>query len=100
MPKKEEEYEEISRGVITKLDEDNPSVTGTFLQIREGMYGPLFDIKLSDGSIVTLPSDTVLQTKLTKDLIDKNIKIQFVGLVASTKRKGKDYKDYKVFIKK
>lgn len=97
--KKMAKWNEVSQGKIVKLDEDNPSVEGTFTQIREGQYGPLYDIQQANGETITLPSDTVLQTKLTKNLIGKEIKVEFVGLEKSTKRKGKDYKNYKVFTK-
>lgn len=93
-------YEEVGVGTITKLDEDNPTVEGTLIEIREGLYGPLFDIKTEDGVIVTLPSDTVLQTKIAKSFIGKVVKIEFMGLIPSTRRKGKEYKDYKVFVMK
>ena len=68
-------YEEVGRGQITKLDENNPTVEGTLIEIREGLYGPLFDIQTKDGETITLPSDTVLQTKITKNFIGKEIKI-------------------------
>jgi len=93
-------YEEIGRGIITKLDESNPVVEGTLVEIREGLYGPLFDIQTADGETVTLPSDTVLQTKITKNFIGKQIKIEFKGMIPSTRRKGKEYKDYSVFVMK
>ena len=93
-------YEEVGRGVITKLDESNPVVEGTLVEIREGLYGPLFDIQTADGETITLPSDTVLQTKITKNFIGKQIKIEFKGMIPSTRRKGKEYKDYSVFIMK
>ena len=94
-----EEWKEVSRGTITKLDEDNPSAEGTLVEIRDGLYGPLFDIKLKDGSVITLPSDTVLQTKLNKNMVGREIKVEFVGMIASTRRKGKDYKNYAVYTK-
>ena len=94
-----EEWKEVSRGTITKLDEDNPVVEGILVEIRDGLYGPLFDIKQADGAVVTLPSDTVLQTKIAKNMVGKDIKVEFQGMIASTRRKGKDYKNYAVFVK-
>lgn len=93
-------YEEVNQGTIVKLDEDNPSIEGIFIEITEGQYGPLFAIQQRDGSKVVLPSDTVLQTKLTKNLLMKDIKVEFNGMKDSTRRKGKQYKDYKVFVNK
>lgn len=93
-------YEEIAAGKIVKLDENNPVVEGIFVETRQGNFGPLFDIQQKNGDVVTLPSDTVLVTKMTKNLEGKQIKVEFKGMVDSTSRKGKQYKDYKVFVNK
>lgn len=94
-----EEWNEVSQGKILKLDEDNPEVEGIFVGTRSGQFGPLYDIQQVDGTVVTLPSDTVLVTKLTDNLKGKMVKIVFKGMVESTKRRGKEYKDYNVFVK-
>ena len=94
-----EGYESVGTGQIIKLDDDNPVVEGTLIAIRDGQFGPLFDIKKEDGETVTLPSDTVLVTKLTKDLVGKQIGVEYTGDVPSTKRKGKSYKNYEVWKK-
>lgn len=91
-------FKEISQGKIIKLDEDNPSLEGIFTETREGQYGVLFDIQKDSGETVTLPSDTVLTSKLTKNLIGKKIKVEFIGTEPSTQRRGKSYKNYRIYV--
>ena len=71
-------------------------VLGKFVAIRQGSYGrDVYDIRHEDG-IITVPSAKALEDVLTKDLLDKKIRIRFLGWKKSPS--GRSYRSFDVFL--
>lgn len=80
-----------------KQDEE---LIGNLVAIRQGSYGKdIYDIK-TDDKIVTIPSSVVLDGVLIPDIIDKKLRIKFLGW-GKDKLKEKQpgtYRNFDVFL--
>lgn len=90
-------WKEIKPSTIHKFEKEGDSVEGTFVEIRDWIYGKLFDIQPDDGELLTLGSDTVLSSRLSQTFVGKRIKIIYKGKAISEKSK-REYNDYQIFI--
>jgi len=72
------------------------SLIGLLVTIRVSKYGKdLYDIKTSEG-IVTVKSSVVLQDVIDKSLLDKKIRIKYLGFKMGTGTNK--YRDYEVYL--
>lgn len=98
------EFEERTGGTFWKAQNEGDSIEGTLLKVREGQYGPVYDIDTKEG-MQTIPSSAVLANRLSASDEGKYIKVVFDGLQQS-KIKGRNgeprnpTKLYKVFFRK
>jgi hypothetical protein len=93
------DWEERS-GDFWQHDTEGDSIEGKLVAVREGQYGPIYDVEDADGKITTVGSSTVLKNRITPNDVGKEIRVVFDGLQAS-KIKGRNAtKLYKVFFRK
>jgi len=71
---------------------------GVVVREELGNFGPQIVVESNDEEIV-LPSLTALKTKLSEAQVGDKIKVVYLGKVTS-KKSGKVYDDFDVFIKK
>ena len=75
---------------------EGDQVLGKLENIRLGNYGrDVYDIRHEDG-IITIPSAKVLEKVLTKDLLDKKIRVICLGWNKSPS--GRSYRNFDVFL--
>ena len=68
-------------------------IIGELQPAREGKFGMQFSILNGDKQLITLPSLTVLRTKLGAINPGTHVKIVFMGI----KGDGRKYKDFEVY---
>ena len=74
----------------------NDELIGELKVIRVSKYGKdLYDIKV-DGKIVTVKSSVVLAGVIDKELLEKKIRIKYLGLKIGTGTNK--YRDYEVYL--
>ena len=78
--------------------DENPEISGKLLKIIEGDFGKQA-VLLVDEKEITLGSYGVLTSKLTDDLVGKEVKIVFTEEVPSKVKGHKPYKNFDVFFK-
>lgn len=88
-------FKEVEQTKFHNFTEEE-SVEGTLVDIKKGEYGKQPVLQLDDGSKVTLPSKTVLENKISEDLVGKYIKVTYLGEEQSKKNKKWKYEDFKV----
>lgn len=99
MSKSETKERRLTGGLFWK-PEINDELIGVLVAIREGNYKhPIYDIKTEKG-IVTIPSSSVLEGVITSELLDKKLRIKFLGWGAnrSIEQKSGDYRNFEVFL--
>ena len=97
---KEEEWLERTGGAFWKPEAEGESVEGTLLKVREGQYGPLYDVETADGTVVTIPTSAVLQNRISQGDESKEVKIVFDGMQQSKIKGRNPTKLFRVFFKK
>ena len=86
----------------------NPSMgevlVGNLVAIREGKYKHnIYDIQ-TDKGIVTVPASTVLESVINKDLIEKRLRIDFLGWMKAgsqekfAEKQPGSYRNFDVFL--
>jgi hypothetical protein len=81
--------------------EKNPVVEGQYIKkdTDVGENGSnMYKIQQEDGSVVSVWGSTVLDNKMDNVGIGQYIQIKYLGKKPSPNRKGKEYKDFSVFI--
>jgi len=100
----EKEWEEQKGGDLLTLGPEKPKFRGVFLDKKENQgdenNSTIYNFTMDDGSIVGFWGSTVLDTKLRRVQEGDEVKIEYVGEVESQKKKGRKYKDFKVWIRK
>ena len=80
-----------------KKDEE---IIGILVAIRQGNYTrDIYDIKTEEG-IITVPSSSVLEGVITKDLLDHKLRIKFLGWGKDKllEKKPGTYRNFDVFL--
>jgi len=78
----------------------NEELIGYLVAIRQGNYQrDIYDLKVDD-KIITIPSSSVLEGVLNKDLLDKKIRIKFLGWGKEKliEKKPGTYRNFDVFL--
>ena len=97
--KKMVEFEERTGGKFWKAQNEGDSIEGTLLKVRDGQYGPVYDVETKDG-VETVPTSAVLANRIAASDEGKVVRIVFDGLQQSKIKGRNPTKLYKVFFKK
>jgi hypothetical protein len=81
--------------------EEEPILEGILINIEQGPYGNQYLIEKRDNNkLVIVGKKTALEHKINNKNIGSLIRIEYLGVKPSNKVKGREYEDFKVFIKK
>lgn len=92
-------FEKVEGAQFVSL-EVGEAIEGRLDAIREGDYGPVYDITRKDGQHVTLGSKTVLANRIRQEHIGKNLRITRQPDEPSTNRKGKFFQQFVIEVEK
>ncbi len=92
-----EEWQEVKSGELWTPEAKGDSVEGVLIAKTEGQYGDNYELETTNG-IATLPTLTVLTTKMKRVEIGSKVRIEYKGKILS--KSGKEYKDFQVFTAK
>lgn len=95
MTKEKRKFKEIETVPFHDFGE-TPEVEGKLIEIRQGDYGSVYDIELDNNEVITLPTKTVLGTKIKPTMIGKIIRVSALGEKQSQKNKKWKFEDFKV----
>jgi len=74
----------------------NEEIIGRLVSIRVSKYGKdLYDLKVEE-KIVTIKSSIVLEDLIDKELLDKKIRVKYLGFKIGTGTNK--YRDYEVYL--
>lgn len=93
-------YKEIQQTPTWDFNE-TPVVEGEYLGKKDNVgenNSKIYNLRLADGNTVGVWGSTVLDGKMTNVAIGQKIKIMFLGSKPSPNRKGKNYKDFSVYV--
>lgn len=94
-------YEEIETptGDFWQPKNAGDFIEGVLKAKRDGQFGVVYDIETDKGDVMTVPSKTVIATKMQMVKEGDRVKIEYKGEVKS-KASGRMYQDYSVSIAK
>jgi hypothetical protein len=91
-------------GEIFRFENENDSLEGTLMQIRDGNYfrpdgskSRVYDIKDNAGKVRTVFGSMILERQMGSVKIGQELKIVFKGLVST--KSGRKAKAFDVFIR-
>lgn len=97
---KQETKEKRLTGGLFWTPNINDEIIGTLVAIRQGNYGKdIYDLKTED-KIITIPASAVLESVITDELMDKKLRIKFLGWgkEKSAVQKAGLYRNFDVFL--
>lgn len=85
-------FEEVSQGGDIATLEVNDSIEGVLKEVREGQFGPVYDIETKDG-LKTIFSKTIMQTKMSSVKPGEKVRItRLEDLKTGTGRIAQNFK--------
>ncbi len=97
-----DDWKKIELGGTWNYKEEEPGAefTGTLIKMEEGIgenNSKVYTFKTPDGEITSVWGSTVLDVRLGLIEPGEEVKIVYLGQVASDKRKGKSYHNFDVY---
>lgn len=99
MPKANEEWVEKTGGNFWQPKEEGDEIQGKLIEIRDGTFGKVYDIEQEDKTILTVPTSTYLQNRITPKDVGKTMRLVFEGLQQSKIKGRQAARIFRVFTK-
>ena len=94
-----DDWKKVEVGDVWEFEEEG-TLVGVFVGKEEGVgenESILYEFELKDGSRVNVWGSTVLDTRLKNIVVGEEVKIVYMGMEKSKKRKNAEYKNFDVF---
>ena len=95
-------YEKISFNEMWDFNEEN-ELEGYYVGKKEDVgenHSNVYQVEMDNGEIAEFWGATALDSQLSSIKLGSRVKIIYEGMVDSPKRKGKQYKNFSVFVDK